>query len=54
MKKGHTQDVFSNTEDKWRLVKDINGTNKTFPPNNITINNKSITTPKELAKISNN
>ena len=45
---------FKNKNNQWKFLKNFNGNSKTQPPNNLTVDGKAVTSPKELATISNN
>ena len=45
---------FKNKNNSWKFLKNFNGNSKTQPPNNLTVDGKAVTSPKELATISNN
>ncbi len=45
---------FKDKNKQWKFLKSFNNSNKQQIPNNITYNNKQITSPKEIATISNN
>ena len=45
---------FQNKGTQWKFLKQFNKNEKQQVPNNITFNNKHVTSPKEIAKIANN
>ena len=51
IKQDYLKNKFKGTNDRWRMIKDYNGNNKTHPPNCIKHNGQSITSPKEISNI---
>ena len=53
-KSTYCKNNFKNKNKQWKFIKNFNNSNKQQIPNNITHNNKQITSPRELANIANN
>ena len=52
-KKEYLQEKFSSSRDKWKFVNKFNGNTKQAPPDKLLVDNEIITSPKSLAKLTN-
>jgi len=53
-KHDHLLNKFKGTNDRWKMIKEHNGNNKTHPPQCIINNGQSVTSPKQLCTIAHN
>merc|ERR1712240_403560 len=51
IKQDYLKNKFIETNDRWKMIKDYNGNNRTHPPSCIIHNGHSITSPKEISNI---
>ena len=53
-KKNYITEKLGHNRNKWKMIKEINGNNKTCPPSEIQKGNETITSPKSIANLANN